>query len=219
MRDACGGPVSTSGACLADLHVCHFYARLTASPPRRWCIPVLMLASFQKCVSVSGPGFLDEKDEDKEEQKAKKKQKIEEDEIAELRKRNWDEPFMTYEPHPSAVGWDKAHWKALDWVSWVITGAVLLLIRVGPSNVLGACAAHCGVSHASMSTTPWSLLRSCCGALCAAHVPALMWAWPAGPVLSLLFTVFVTATFGWLPGLAASLACLGVDAATYYWNW
>jgi len=123
--------------------------------------PHQKFVSIEKCVSVSGPGFLDEEDEDKEEQKAKKKQKIEEDEIAELRKRNWDEPFMTYEPHPSAVGWDKAHWKALDWVSWVITG----------------------------------------------------------PVLSLLFTVFVTATFGWLPGLAASLACLGVDAATYYWNW
>ena len=148
------------------LPICTSAISMPASPPRRWCIPVLMLASFQKCVSVSGPGFLDEEDEDKEEQKAKKKQKIEEDEIAELRKRNWDEPFMTYEPHPSAVGWDKAHWKALDWVSWVITGAVLLLIRVGPSNVLGACAAHCGVSHASMSTTPWSLLRSCCGALC-----------------------------------------------------
>ena len=80
----------------------------------------------QNCVSVSGPGFLDEEEEDKEEEEAMKKQKIEEDEIAELRKRNWDEPFMTYEPHPSAVGWDKAHWKASDWVSWVLTGPLAL---------------------------------------------------------------------------------------------
>jgi len=49
-----------------------------------------------------GPGLLDDEEEDLQEQEAEKKKKIEEDEIAELRKRNWDEPFMTYEPHPSA---------------------------------------------------------------------------------------------------------------------
>ena len=116
---------------------------------------------LQKCVSVSAPGLEDEEEEDKEEEQAKEKQKIEEDEIAELRKRNWDQPFMTYEPHPSAVGWDKAHWKTADWLSWGFTG----------------------------------------------------------PVLSLLFTIFVVATFGWLPGLGVALTCAVADTATYYWNW
>ena len=102
----------------------------------------MALASYQTCVSVSGPGFLDAEDEDKEEQDAKKEQQIEEDEIAELRKRNWDEPFMTYEPHPSAVGWDKTHWKATDWVSWVLTGALRLLRPLSFLSGLGT--ASCG---------------------------------------------------------------------------
>ena len=72
-----------------------------------------------------------------------------------------DEPFMTYEPHPSAVGWDKDHWRQRDWVSWLVTG----------------------------------------------------------PTLSVLFTAFVISTFGWLPGTGVALVCLGVDLATYYWNW
>ena len=63
--------------------------------------------------------------EDKEEQDAKKEQQIEEDEIAELRKRNWDEPFMTYEPHPSSVGWIKRHWSSADWLTWLVLGPLL----------------------------------------------------------------------------------------------
>jgi len=93
--------------------------------------PHQKFVSIGKCVSVAGPGLLDDKEEDLEEEAAEMKKKIEEDEIAELRKRNWDEPFMTYEPHPSAVGWDKAHWKCTDWVSWGLTGPVLSTFFTG----------------------------------------------------------------------------------------
>lgn len=86
---------------------------------------VVGCSGLQRCMSVSGPGFLDHDAEDDEADAAKAKEKIEQDEISELRKRNWDEPFMTYEPHPSSVGWDKAHWKNSDWLSWGFTGPVL----------------------------------------------------------------------------------------------
>jgi hypothetical protein len=58
-------------------------------------------------VSVAGPGFVEGGEEDSAREEALRKAKIEEDEIVELQKRNWDQPFMTYEPHPSAVGWNK----------------------------------------------------------------------------------------------------------------
>ena len=59
------------------------------------------------CVSVAGPGFVEGEEEDTAREEALRKAKIEEDEIVELQKRNWDQPFMTYEPHPSTVGWNK----------------------------------------------------------------------------------------------------------------
>ena len=62
---------------------------------------------IDSCVSVAGPGFVEGEEEDTAREEALRKAKIEEDEIVELQKRNWDQPFMTYEPHPSAVGWNK----------------------------------------------------------------------------------------------------------------
>ena len=37
---------------------------------------------------------------------------------------------MTYELHPSSVGWSKENWKLNDWVAWGITGPLLSTLFV-----------------------------------------------------------------------------------------
>ena len=72
----------------------------------------------------------------------------------------------------------------------------------------------------SASCVPWGM--SGLGLECSGHgllTGELSGTSLAGPVLSLLYTIFIIASFGWLPGLATGLVCLGADAATYYWNW
>jgi len=75
------------------------------------------------CVSVVTPGWMDVDEDTKGD--TKEEEKVEDEEMQEIRRKNWDEPFMTYEPHPSSVGWNKKHWKASDWITWSMTGPVL----------------------------------------------------------------------------------------------
>ena len=71
------------------------------------------------CIIVDAPGW---QASDKVAEERTEGEREDEEQWA---SRDWDEPFMTYEPHPSSVGWIKRHWSSADWLTWLVLGPLL----------------------------------------------------------------------------------------------